>query len=200
MAEEKNFILVSLNDETGKSKAVSEVLSSQTCKKILNYLTEVPEASQKDLSNALNIPLNTIDYNIKKLLDSGFVQKRKNFFWSKKGKKIIMYEISNKSVIISHKKSNSEKIKSLVPAFIITAVGTFALWVYQKINYVSRSAVNLASDYSEKLTYATSESTSASGISPEILIPNSASPIWAWFLFGAIITILVISIINWRKL
>ena len=84
---EDRFMLVSLEDS--KSKAISEVLGSKTCKKIIGYLSEKKEASQKDLSTALSIPMNTLDYNIKKLLDSGFLQKRKNFFWSKKGKKIV---------------------------------------------------------------------------------------------------------------
>lgn len=194
-----NYILVSLDDE--KSKSISEVIGSKTCKKIINYLSENKEASQKDLSEALKIPMNTMDYNMKKLIDSGFVQKRKNFFWSKKGKKIVMYELSKKSVIISHKKSTSEKIKSILPAFILTVAGTFSLWVYQKINSVPGNQVNLASDSVEKIAYATSGYASDTGISPEVLISNSSgSPIWAWFLFGAIIAILVISIVNWRKL
>ena len=125
---EDRFMLVSLEDS--KSKAIAEVIGSKTCKKIINYLAEKKEASQKDLSDALDIPMNTLDYNVKKLLESGFVQKRKNFFWSKKGKKIIMYELSNKSIVFSPKKVNSEKIKSILPAFILTLAGTFAIWVF----------------------------------------------------------------------
>ena len=122
--EENHFMLVSLEDS--KSKSISEVLGSKTCKKVIGYLSERKEASQQDLSNALSIPMNTLDYNIKKLLDSGFIQKRKNFFWSKKGKKIVMYELSNKSIVISPKKSSSQKFNSILPAFILTAAGTFA--------------------------------------------------------------------------
>src|SRR4030042_1138609 len=135
--EEDSFMLVSLNDE--KSKEIAEVLSSSTCKKIINYLAQHKEASQKDLSDALKIPMNTLDYNIKKLLNSGFIEKRKNFFWSKKGKKIIMYELSNKSIIISPKKSPSKKIKSILPAFIITLAGTFAIWVFERMNLTRTS-------------------------------------------------------------
>ena len=130
MVDEDKFILVSLDDE--KSKSVAEVLSSKTCKNIIGYLAENKEASEKDLSDKLGIPLNTVEYNIKKLVESGFVQKRKNFFWSRKGKKITMYEVSNKSIIISHKKPTKEKIKSIVPAVILTAAGTLAIWAYGK--------------------------------------------------------------------
>lgn len=193
--DENHFMLVSLEDS--KSKAISEVLGSKTCKKIISYLSERKEASQKDLSNALNIPMNTLDYNIKKLLDSGFIQKRKNFFWSTKGKKIVMYELSNKSIVISPKKAPSQKLKSILPAFILTAAGTFAVWVYEKIIYAKESL----SDTSQTLLSKGAEITPATGISPsDYLITPHPTPIWAWFLAGALLMIVIISIINWNKL
>lgn len=196
--KDNNYILVSLEDE--KSKSISEVLGSSTCKKIISYLAETKEASQKDLSVALKIPMNTLEYNMKKLLNSGFVQKRKNFFWSKKGKKIIMYELSNKSIVISHKKSNSEKVKSILPAFILTAAGTFALWTYQKISYASTNIQRAVSDSSEKMVYATSGASSGNPVSPQTLISSSENPLWLWFLIGGLISIFILSIVNWRKL
>ncbi|MDD5699920.1 MAG: helix-turn-helix domain-containing protein [Candidatus Nanoarchaeia archaeon] len=190
--DENNFMLVSLNDE--KSKAIAEVLASPTCKKIINYLAEHKESSQKDLSEKIHAPMNTIDYNMKKLLNSGFIQKRKNFFWSAKGKKIIMYELSNKSVVISHKKSVSEKIKSIVPAFMLTAAGSFALWVYGKVSSLPRGAEKLAS---EALDSAESVVTAPAANYANVI---TSQPLWLWFLFGSLVAIFIISIINWRKL
>ncbi len=191
--DENKFMLVSMEDET--SKSVAEVLGSKTCKKIINYLSE-KEASQKDLSDALGIPMNTLDYNIKKLLDSGFIQKKKNFFWSKKGKKIIMYELSNKSIIISPKKSTGEKIKSILPAIILTAVGTFAIGVFEKINFASR---NLQTPQSMSDASFGVEMVSKIPETPTMITPQTF-PLWGWFLLGSIISILIIAIINWRKL
>ena len=190
-----NYLLISLDDE--KSKAVAEVLSSKTSKKIINYLAENVEASQKDLSDALKIPLNTIEYNIKKLLASGFIQKRKNFFWSKKGKKITMYEISNKSIIISHKKKVSEKIKSIIPAFILTAVGTFAVWVFEKIKYSAETLQRIVPNSNDAFLGIQE---SAKAISPENLMTPIGTPLWLWFLIGGLIAIFIIAIVNWRKL
>ncbi len=195
---ENNYILISLDDN--KSKAISEVLSSPTCKKIINHLAETPEASQKDLSDALKIPLNTVEYNIKKLLDSGFVQKRKNFFWSKKGKKIVMYELSNKSIIISHKKKVSEKLKSIIPAFILTAVGTFSVWVYEKLKYASNSVVDAGEEILRTASDGVAKAGSAAPVSPDTLISPIGTPLWLWFLVGGIIAIGIFSIVNWRKL
>jgi predicted ArsR family transcriptional regulator len=178
-----------MEDET--SKSVAEVLGSKTCKKIINHLAEIKEASQKDLSDALKIPMNTLDYNMKKLLESGFIQKKKNFFWSKKGKKIIMYELSNKSIVISPKKSNAEKIKSIIPAFIVTAVGTFAVSVFEKINS-ARTLQNYDSSMESAVLSAVAKA-------PTMITPQPI-PLWVWFLFGATLAIFIISIINWRKL
>jgi DNA-binding Lrp family transcriptional regulator len=202
---DENFILVSLEDS--KSKEISEVLGSKTCKKIIAYLSENKEASQKDLSDNLKIPMNTLDYNIKKLLLSGFIEKRKNFFWSKKGKKIIMYELSNKSIVISHKKSSGEKIKSIIPAFILTAAGTFAVWTYEKLSLLSsnvqRVAMGTGSNnildkaVEEGASYAASAPTAA--ISHDIFY-QSTPLLWGWFLAGALFVLLAFSIVNWRKL
>jgi predicted ArsR family transcriptional regulator len=188
--DENKFMLISMEDES--SKAVAEVLGSKTCKKIINYLAEIKEASQKDLSGALKIPMNTLDYNVKKLLESGFIQKKKNFFWSKKGKKISMYELSNKSIVISPKKSTSEKIKSIIPALILTAAGTFAVGVFEKINYSTRNIQTYDSSMESAILSEVAKA-------PTIISPQTF-PIWGWFLFGSLLAILIISIINWRKL
>ena len=192
MADEK-FLIVSLDDE--KSKAVAEVLASKTCKKIINYLAENKEASEKDLADKLQIPINTVEYNLKKLISSGFVQKRKNFFWSRKGKKIIMYEISNRSIVISHKKSsNVDKIKSITPAIILTAAGTFAIWAYQRI-----SSIVPRNTYSSNMPSVAGASPMAAQASP-VVNAITSQPLWQWFLFGGLLAIFIIAIINWRKL
>src|SRR3989344_5622785 len=95
------YLLLDLNDE--KAKHLADVLSNETCKKILNLLAE-NELSANKLSLALNLPLNTITYNIKKLLSSGLIEKSRHF-WSVKGKKIETYKLANKNIVISPKRT-----------------------------------------------------------------------------------------------
>ncbi len=206
--DENHFMLISLEDS--KSKAISEVLGSKTCKKIIAYLSERKEASQKDLSDALDIPMNTMDYNIKKLVESGFIQKKKEFFWSKKGKKIAMYELSNKSIVISPKKSASQKFKSIIPAFILTAAGTFAVWTYERIryaaNYAQENIQQPAADYitreSPEILLKGADVASSTVTSSDYTSLASSAPIliWPWFLAGALVVTLIFSIVNWKKL
>ncbi len=126
------FILMNLEDE--RSKKIAEVMGNSTCKKILDYLSDVKEASQKDLSDALNIPMNTLEYNVKKLLDSGLVEKTKNFFWSVKGKKIPMYKLARKHIVISPKysKPNLNVLKTVIPIILVFGV-LFAFFAIQNI-------------------------------------------------------------------
>lgn len=213
MSNEK-FMMISLEDP--KMKNLADVFGNKTCKKIIDYLADNEEASQKDLSDALKVPMNTMEYNIKKLLESELVNKRKNFFWSKKGKKIVMYELSNKSIVISPRRSVSEKIKGLLPGFMLVGVGTFAAYVYEKVRYVETFAKEIAVSSSEESMPMMAKGAeivmdSASvGVNDEIVnavvahAPSAfsvvPSDLWVWFLAGGLLSMFVVSLVNWRKL
>lgn len=212
----EHYVMISINDL--KSKVIAEVLGNKTCKKIMFFLSENNEASEKDLSDNLHTPLNTIEYNIKKLVNSGFVEKKKDFFWSKKGKKIAMYKLSNKSIVISSKRSTSEKLKSILPSIILSLAGAFVIGVYEKIsknyqnilltsqsyiqnpqNFVAKSALNTELALEELGLQNTFTSSQIS----DFVISNVVMPkqfLWLYFLAGAFIAIIITSIINWRKL
>jgi inhibitor of cysteine peptidase len=123
--KDDKFILMGIDDE--RSKDIAEVLSNKTCKKILDFLADTKEASEKDISDELNIPINTVEYNLNKLIKSGLVEKSKNFFWSRKGRKIDMYKIVKKHIIISPRstKLKMNELKTIIP--IIFAAGFILL-------------------------------------------------------------------------
>jgi inhibitor of cysteine peptidase len=116
-SENNKFIMLGLGDEN--SKEVAEILGNKTCKAIIDYLGDVKEVSEKDLSKALGIPLNTTEYNLKKLVKVGLVVKSKNFFWSTRGKKIVMYKLAKKHIIIGSKKPNINVLRSLIPVLAV---------------------------------------------------------------------------------
>jgi len=123
----EKYLLFSLEDE--KAKKLGEVIANPTSRKIANLLAE-KEASETDISKELNIPLNTVEYNLNRLVEAGIVEKSKNFFWSAKGKKIDMFKVANKLIVISPKKTNVySKLKSVVPVVFFSALFTaFILW------------------------------------------------------------------------
>lgn len=226
MVNEK-FMMVSLEDP--KMKSLSDVLGNKTCKKIIDYLAENAEASQKDLSDALSIAINTIEYNIKKLVESGLVQKRKNFFWSKKGKKIVMYELSNKSIVISPRRSVGEKLLKILPAVIVTGALTFGTYVFEKfqkmsevggqmtdkvmakgmvaVDYASEGVMEMAMDAA---TPSLANSQFAGGAS-DVLMRSAVNHVsdatlytpsntWVYFMAGGLLALFVYSLINWKRL
>ncbi|MCF7910534.1 winged helix-turn-helix domain-containing protein [Candidatus Pacearchaeota archaeon] len=207
MATEKN-IMVSLDLNDPVSKKISEILGNKTSKKILNYLAENPSSpSQKDLADALNIPLNTVEYNLKKLIEAGLVEKTKEFFWSKKGKKILTYKLTNKSIVISPKKKITSKLKTIAPVAILSVLTSVAIRQYsifkQKIAFVQSTASDSVLRNSEEMIQGAKAFAEQS---PDIIIENGnffftqPDPIWIWFLAGSLIAIFIFALINWRKL
>ena len=187
-------MIFSFEDE--RIGSLSKVLGNKACKKILNYLAETKEASEKDISDAIKLPINTVEYNLKMLLDSGLIEKSKTFFWSKKGKKISMYKVSNKSIIISPKNSNP-KIKTFIPAGLISLLGVFilrqVLFAKEKIVSVAGPVLEYSNDFADTAGLIMAKSNEIPTLIP---ITN----IWVWVLFGVIFTAIVFIILSWRNL
>jgi DNA-binding transcriptional ArsR family regulator len=119
----EKFILVSLEDE--KAKEIANIVSNDTCRKILDYLGD-KDTSETDLSKALSMPLSTVHYNMQNLLKHGLVE-IKDFVWSDKGNKINVYKIAKKFIVIAPKGENiSSSLKNLVTVALIS-LGTSAL-------------------------------------------------------------------------
>jgi hypothetical protein len=120
---------------------------------------------------------------LKKLLEAGLIEKAKNFFWSPKGRKIDMYKVSNKSIVISPRTSFNSKLKALAPVAIASIVVAFVIRQSTLISQSKELDAGMASSVMDK--------------APELLQNPS---IWPWFLGGAIFAILLYLIFNWKKL
>jgi len=114
--KDDKFILMGIDD----ADDVADALRSKTAKKILDFLADEKEASEKDIADGLGMPINTVEYNLKKLIKAGFVKKSKNFFWSVKGKKIEVYKLAKKHIIISPNKTKPTMsyLKTLLPVLV----------------------------------------------------------------------------------
>ena len=117
--DDKN-IMIPLDDT--RAKYISEVIGNKSCKKILNYLAE-NEGSVSEIASGLKMPLNTIDYNIKKLIKSGLI-KKSSHWWSVKGKKMPIYCVSDKRIVIYPKR---RKIGAFLWTGILTLVGALTI-------------------------------------------------------------------------
>ena len=97
----------------------------------------------------------------------------KKFFWSKKGKKILLYNISEKHIVISPKsiKPSYSKLRSLIPVVLIMGF----IFMFLGTSFVNQVA------FSSKL----GESTSTENII------SVARSYLAWFISGALVGLIL---------
>jgi len=180
--------------EDPKIKKISEILGNNTCKKILDFLAE-KESTKTDISKELKIPLNTVEYNVNKLDESGLIEKSKNYFWSTKGKKISVYKVSNKSIVISPK--NSNKMKNILALLGISGLTAILIKLFStnppEIIYETKDFMGNTSDFTPELL------TRASLAAPSTVELITTQP-WFWFLIGAVGIGIIFLILNWKKL
>ena len=126
----KNFLLLSMEDE--KIKKISNVISNESCRKILDYLAD-KEATESELSAKLNIPISTVHYNLQQLMETGMID-AEEYHYSQKGKEVNHYRLANKYIIIAPKKTFGikEKLKSILPVALIAGGAALVLRYSQK--------------------------------------------------------------------
>ena len=113
--------------------------------------------------------------------------------WSVKGKKIPVYRVSEKKIVISPKKSMNGKFLATLGLTSLVALGL-------KLLYPS---VGSGSSVTQDIYYSTAESAktavaSAPSVSPDQILASSPVPeIWLWFLLGGIFSLL--SIADWKS-
>ena len=115
----KSFLLVSLKES--KAKKIAEVISNKTCRKILDYLAERKDATESEIAKQLSIPISTVHYNMKALVEARLV-KSDEYHYSEKGKEVSHYRLANQYVIIApegEKHLIREKLKSIIPTALI---------------------------------------------------------------------------------
>ena len=119
-----NFLLVDLSEK--KTKKLAETITSDTSRKILNYLVEKDD-SEASIAKELKIPISTVHYHLQKLQEAGLVMVEE-FHYSKKGREVNHYKLANKYIIIApkHISGLKEKLKGILPV-AIASVGIGAI-------------------------------------------------------------------------
>ncbi|MCG2718398.1 MAG: helix-turn-helix domain-containing protein [Nanoarchaeota archaeon] len=196
MATEK-FILVSLEDK--KAKELANVISNDTSRTILDFLSE-QDAAENDIAKKLDIPASTVHYNVQLLLKHDLIEV-KDFYWSDKGNKVNVYTVAKKIIVIAPKSMRIKtKLKSILPVALLALAASGAIHVYQnyfmkpgglagpeKMMAAQEIAVGGGRDMVE------SASQEAFAAAPEAVQQVvQAQPNYAmWFLFGAFFVIAV---------
>lgn len=133
MATEK-FIMVSLEEK--RAKELANVISNDTSRKILAFLSE-KEAAENDIARELKLPASTVYYNTQNLLKHNLIEV-KDFYWSEKGNKVNIYTVAKKLIVIAPKSMKIKtKLKSIIPVAILSLAASLTIHIYQ--NYYAKT-------------------------------------------------------------
>ncbi|MBW2976047.1 helix-turn-helix domain-containing protein [Candidatus Woesearchaeota archaeon] len=206
----KNFLLLSLEDS--KTKKIANVVSNESCRKILDYLSQ-REATESELAEKLQIPISTVHYNLQQLMDTGLIN-AEEFHYSRKGKEVLHYKLANKYIIISPKKTYGikQKLKAILPVALIAAGTAGIMQLFTKHFYkgtlqagdnfmVAKSAVlerAVEEGATQALKAASEAAPQAAPIAAEkvYLIPQNIA---LWFLIGALFALAVYFLWSWIR-
>lgn len=187
----KSSIMIDLDDP--RSDKIAEAITNKTSKKVLTLLTE-GEMSGSEIAGKLSLPLNTIGYNLKKLTDAGLIETSKKVFWSSRGKKMNLYRISNRKIVISPKRL----IRGILPTALLVGIVSWGLKIFVDGNDITKqvgSMTNVAVDsgsFFGELAVPTAERTVEPSVSGGIFqIVSGASDSWAWFLIGGLTALFI---------
>jgi len=114
----QNFLLVDLNEK--KTKKLAETITSDTSRKILNYLAEKEHDTEANMAKELNIPISTVHYHLQKLKEAKLVLVEE-YHYSPKGREVNHYKLANKYIIIAPRKISGlkEKLRGILPVGLV---------------------------------------------------------------------------------
>jgi len=187
----QSFLLVSLQED--KAKKLAQVVSNESCRKILDYLAE-KESTETELATNLQLPISTVHYNLKQLVGAGLVSSEE-FHYSKKGKEVLHYKLANKYIIIAPKSTFGirEKLKAILPVVLLVSGAALAINLFSKnFSRITSTAQGLAMEKSAAAPAALMEAAPVKTSSVIATQPNIA----LWFLAGALFALLAYFIID----
>jgi predicted transcriptional regulator len=182
----KNFLLLSMEED--RINKVANVVSNKSCKKILDYLAGKDDATETELAQKLGIPLSTIHYNLKQLMDAGLIDAAE-YHYSAKGREVFHYTLANKYIIITPKKTSgiASKLRSILPSLVFVAGASLL------VQYFAVTSQTVAVPESAPLAKTAAEDTLMAIQAPAAAVHV---PFWQaypglWLFLGAVLVTLI---------
>lgn len=172
-------ILVSIGDENLKEMA--EVLGNGTCVRILDELA-LNDLTVSDIADKLSMKINTVDYNVKKLVRAGLIEKSSHF-WSVKGKRMPTYRVVDRRIVISPRRKVAAKF-----LWALGLTGVFALLIRYNV-YGSNLADIGGNNFMDRAVFEAAPKASEVAFDTGIILEKTSFWAslagWEWFLIGA---------------
>lgn len=166
-----NVVFLEPGDE--RAQKIAKAMGSQTASDILQILGEGPR-SLTDITERLNIPMNTAKYHIENLLDAGLIAVEKTRY-SIKGREVKIYTLTNQLLVVAPRRADARSLfLKYASLFAIVVLGTVLIAAISPLFGAagmirgSANTVNMAPGYSlQEETGAVAKAT-AEGISENI--------------------------------
>ena len=192
-----NFLLVDLNET--KTKKLAETITSDTSRKILNYLAEKEQDTELNISKTLELPISTVHYHLQKLREAKLIEVEE-FHYSVKGREVNHYRLANKYIIIAPKKISGlkQKLKGILPAAVASlGIGVIIKLVQSNTQFsATKIAAEASPEIARSLDQAVAESASQLTVEASAAPLVSSPDIALWFLMGSITTIVLYILIE----
>jgi DNA-binding transcriptional ArsR family regulator len=101
-----NVVFLEPGDE--RSQKIAKAMGSQTANDILQILGEGPK-SLSDITEQLNIPMNTAKYHVENLLDAGLIGVEQTKY-SIKGREVKIYTLTNQLLVVAPRQVNARSL------------------------------------------------------------------------------------------
>ncbi|MBU0628763.1 MAG: helix-turn-helix domain-containing protein [Nanoarchaeota archaeon] len=205
----QSFLLVSLKEN--KAKELAQVISNDSCRKILDYLAEKQHSTETEIAQKLTLPISTVHYNLQQLMKSGIITVDE-FHYSEKGREVNHYKLANKYIIIAPKSvyGIKEKLRAILPVGLLALVGAGIIQAYTKLfrGGVFGVVKSAAMESADMVAAPAMQSAAEQGANAVIeRAPEAAqqviqtAPNYAlWFLFGCVFVIVLMVIFELIKI
>jgi DNA-binding transcriptional ArsR family regulator len=202
--DDEKLLILPLNDKN--SKKISQIISSDTARDILEAIASAPR-STSEIAEQLGIPLTTVQYNLEKLREAGLVKVARTKY-SKKMKPVKLYTPQRKLVVIVPEKTSKMDVIATLKRYLVVAA----------VAVVGSGAIELLAMRMGRQAWDTGiqsvPEAGGGGVPAPAYVPLATpSPdkafgavpgfdIFAhpglWFLFGCLFVILVVFLLDYR--
>lgn len=182
MAKQNKFLLVSLKED--QAKRLAQVIGNETCRKILDFMSEKESVTESEIAKEMDIPLSTVHYNLQHMKKGGLIESE-NFHYSEKGREVHHWRLANKYIVIAPSSiwGIKEKLKSMLP--VVGLAGGVAI----AMQYFGKS-VSLAATKADVFVQESEAAPMALRALPEAMPAMQTSPnMGIWFFIGAAVAI-----------
>lgn len=186
MTEDEKVLIVPLGAE---SKKISQAISNDTSRQILDLLADQPLASSQ-IADQLDLPITTVQYNMDRLLEAGLIKVERTR-WSEKGREMKVYGPIRKLIVVVPQALEDVNIGDILKKYLVAGIAATAVAV--ALEWFTRSEPMMMARQGKSMMddMLIEEAPMAAPLAAETA--SQAAHLGLWFLAGCVFILLVLA-------